>query len=70
MWLQLMSDATVLPSGMSHFILLHEEVRERSLRGDVSILARALDQVIWDWERLTDDASLHVVLLHRPLAQP
>lgn len=45
LWLQLVRDVTVVPSGMNHFRILHEEVRERAVRGDVWIVTRALEEV-------------------------
>lgn len=45
LWLQLVRDVTIVPSGMGHFRSMQNGIRERTKRGDVWMLMRALEEV-------------------------
>ncbi|CAM9341844.1 unnamed protein product, partial [Choristocarpus tenellus] len=48
LWLQLVRNTSVVPSGMTHFRALHDDIHYRGIApgGDVSVLARALEELI------------------------
>ncbi|CAM9456418.1 unnamed protein product, partial [Ectocarpus sp. 12 AP-2014] len=56
LWLQLVRDVTVVPSAMSHFRVLHQELRDRSRGGDVWVLTRALEELTAHASRPMEEA--------------
>ncbi|CAN0489271.1 unnamed protein product, partial [Ectocarpus sp. 8 AP-2014] len=57
LWLQLVRDVTVVPSAMSHFRVLHQELRDRSRGGDVWVLTRALEELTAHASRPMEEAG-------------